>query len=163
MGEGVKAGFAVVGTHTALPNAAKAHVAGGQMEDHIIEAASAKGAEGGDLGFHVLHELIPYAAVAEDIVGSHTGLTAVEILAEHDSSGGKPEICTFVYNAEAFAAQCQSDWSEVRDSFSARACFSLFSASMRASTDRVAWVLNGNDGRKLFFVLHTMEGPPRQI
>ena len=59
MGEGIKAGFAVVGAHTAFPHAAKAHGAGGQVDDTVVDAATAKGTAGGD-GLHKLLVLGKY-------------------------------------------------------------------------------------------------------
>lgn len=44
VGEGLKACFAVVGTHAALPEAAEAHLAGGQMDDGVIDAAASEAA-----------------------------------------------------------------------------------------------------------------------
>ena len=43
MGEGIKAGFAVIGAHAAFANAAEAHFARRKMDDHIIDAAAAIG------------------------------------------------------------------------------------------------------------------------
>lgn len=46
MGEGVKAGLAVVGPHAALPEAAEAHLRGGQVDDRVVHAAAAEAAAG---------------------------------------------------------------------------------------------------------------------
>ena len=46
VGKGEKTGFSVVGTHATLAEAAEAHLAGGQMDDGIVDAATAKNAMG---------------------------------------------------------------------------------------------------------------------
>ena len=49
MGEGTKAFFAVITTHTAFPKASERHFAGCQMDDGIVNASAAKAAAGSDL------------------------------------------------------------------------------------------------------------------
>lgn len=49
MGEGVKSGLSVVSSHAAFAKAAKAHFAGGQVDDSVIDAAAAKAAAGSNL------------------------------------------------------------------------------------------------------------------
>ena len=49
MGECVKSSLAMVGSDAALPEAAKSHMAGGQMDDGVVDAAAAEAAAGGDL------------------------------------------------------------------------------------------------------------------
>ena len=44
MGKGFKAFFSVVGTHAAFSEAAEAHLAGGKMNDRIIDASASKAA-----------------------------------------------------------------------------------------------------------------------
>ena len=48
MGKGIKAGFSVIRTHSALAKTAKSHFTGGQMNDGVIDAASAKATGLGD-------------------------------------------------------------------------------------------------------------------
>lgn len=57
VGEGIKTGFSVIGTHTPFSHTAEAHFAGGKVDDHILDAL-----------------------VAEDIVWCNAGLSAVEKL-----------------------------------------------------------------------------------
>ena len=216
MGERVKARLPVVGAHAAFPHAAKAHGAGGQMDDHIVDAAAAEpaplrderlmglvrgeqverqrlgpavqqrhrilqpvvgqhrknGAENLLLHHRILpadmiqqggfqlaailphsaaadqlafvhkgaeppqmplvddaaivgvlqrlrpvlaanfrlqgrHQPVMDSAVAQDIVGGHAGLAAVEKLAEHDAPGRQRDVGGLVHDAGAFAAQLQ--------------------------------------------------------
>lgn len=44
VGEGVKAVPAVVGSHAAFAEASKAHLAGGKMDDGVVDAAAAEAA-----------------------------------------------------------------------------------------------------------------------
>ena len=46
--KGVEARLAVIRAHAALADAAKAHFAGGQMDDHVIDTAATVGQLGGD-------------------------------------------------------------------------------------------------------------------
>ena len=43
VGEGVEALLAVVAAHAALPHAAEAHLAGGRVDDHVVDTAAAVG------------------------------------------------------------------------------------------------------------------------
>ncbi len=49
VGESEKTGFSVVGSHAAFTETAKSHFAGGQMDDGIVDAASAKATVSGDI------------------------------------------------------------------------------------------------------------------
>ena len=46
MREGVKSGFSVISSHPAFPEAAEAHLAGGEMNDGVVDAAAAEAAAG---------------------------------------------------------------------------------------------------------------------
>ena len=46
VGKGLEPFFPMIGTHAALPHAAKAHMAGGQVDHHIVYTPSAKAASG---------------------------------------------------------------------------------------------------------------------
>ena len=67
MAEGEEAGFAVVGAHAALTHTAKAHGAGGQMDDGVVDAAAAIAAAGCD-GINA------FAVFGEEIEGQRLGL-----------------------------------------------------------------------------------------
>lgn len=49
VGEDVEALLAVVSAHAALTNASEAHLTGGQMDDGVVDAATAVGAAGSHL------------------------------------------------------------------------------------------------------------------
>ena len=49
VGESEKTGFSVVGSHAAFTETAKSHFTGGQMDDGIVDAASAKATVSGDI------------------------------------------------------------------------------------------------------------------
>ena len=46
VGKGLKPGLPMITAHTALPEAAEAHVRRSQVDDRVIDAAAAKGAAG---------------------------------------------------------------------------------------------------------------------
>ncbi len=73
------------------------------MEEGVLPR---KGAEAGD---QLLHQLVLYTAMHQQIVGSHTGLACVGQLAMGDAPGSQGEIGGLVYNAGAFASQFQAD------------------------------------------------------
>ena len=54
-----------------------------------------------------LHQPVLHTAVAENIVRGHTGLAAVEVLAEYNAPGRQRQLGSFIYDAGAFAAQLQ--------------------------------------------------------
>ena len=56
MGKGFKANFAVVTTHSAFPNATKAHVGGGKVHHNVVNASAPVGNAVGDF-FDVLFVL----------------------------------------------------------------------------------------------------------
>lgn len=52
VGKSVKAVPAVVGAHAALAEASEAHLAGGQMDDGVVDAAASEAAARGDMPGH---------------------------------------------------------------------------------------------------------------
>ena len=48
-----------------------------------------------------------------NVVRCYASLSAVQIFAEYNTFGGKLDICRFIYDAGAFSAKFQGDWSEV--------------------------------------------------
>ena len=70
MAEGFKTLFAVIASHTASADTAESHVAGGQMNDGIVDAAAAEGHTAEE---PLLHSLIP----GEQVAGQRMG-TAVD-------------------------------------------------------------------------------------
>jgi hypothetical protein len=49
MREGLESFLSVIASHTAFPEAAKRHFAGGKVDDHIVDTAAAEATFGGDL------------------------------------------------------------------------------------------------------------------
>ena len=61
----------------------------------------------GDLRLQSRHQPVMDSALAQDIVGGHAGLAAVEEFAEHDAPGRQRNVGGLVHDAGAFAAQLQ--------------------------------------------------------
>lgn len=49
MREGLESFLSVIASHTAFPEAAERHFAGGKVDDHIVDTAAAEATFGGDL------------------------------------------------------------------------------------------------------------------
>ena len=58
-------------------------------------------------------EVVLYGSLAEDVVGSNAGLTAVKIFSEHDTLCGKLYICARVYDTRAFSSKLQHGGSQM--------------------------------------------------
>ena len=80
----------------------------------VILVGHGVGAElGGDLLLNGGDQLVPDGGVTEDIVGSHAGLAAVQVLAEDDPLGRQSDLGGLLHDAGALAAQLQHGGGQV--------------------------------------------------